>query len=277
VSVLIITYNEERNIRYALESVVGWAQEVYVVDSFSSDETTAICAEYAERGVKVVQHTFENYSAQRNWALENIDWQGEWIFWIDADEAVTPELAAELEALFSGGPDKDFYYVKRRFIFLGRWLRHASSYPLWLLRLFKKGQAHFTRPINEQVVVEGQAGYLEHDLLHDDRRGLSAWLAKHNRYTSLEAEQYDAVQRGKGSDTAFLSEEGRPDVRRQRRLRRFIRLPCRPFVMFLYLYIWKRGFLDGRPGLIYCLLKACNQVHLNAKLYELRLERKSDA
>ncbi|OVE74342.1 hypothetical protein BVX94_00600 [bacterium B17] len=273
-SVLIITYNEEVNIRESLESVVDWAGEVFVVDSFSSDQTVAICKEYEDKGVKVFQHEFENYSAQRNWALQELPWSNEWLFWIDADEIVTLELGRELMDLaVTDSFKKDFYYVKRRLIFLGKWIKHSSSYPLWLIRLFRIKDARFTRPINEQVVVPGDGGRLEHDLLHDDKKGIAGWLEKHNRYSSMEAEEYLKVLENSEGDQDFLNEKERPDVKRQKKLRFFIHLPFRPFFMFAYLYFWKLGFLDGKAGLIYCMLKAGNQRSISAKMQELKVAR----
>lgn len=270
-SILIITYNEEVNIRHALESLVGWAGEIFVVDSFSMDRTVDICKEYENKGVKVFQHKFEDYSSQRNWALQELPWSNEWLFWIDADEIVTPELSRELTDLVAKNDFKnDFYYVNRRLIFLGKWIKHCSSYPLWLLRLFKIKDARFTRPINEQVVVPGDGGHLKHDLIHYDKKGIAGWIEKHNRYSSMEAVEYLKVLENNEGDPSFLKQKDRPDVKRQKKIRFFIHLPFRPFLMFAYLYFWKLGFLDGRAGLIYCMLKSANQVAITAKLYELQ-------
>lgn len=273
-SILIITYNEQVNIRYALESVIGWASEIFVVDSYSQDGTVDICREYADKGVQVWQHAFENYSAQRNWALENLPWSNEWVFWIDADERVSPELANELKALFAQGePEKDFYYVKRRFIFLGGWLKHAAIYPFWIVRLFRHKEGRYFRTVNEQIAISGEPDYLQNDLIHEDRKGLHAWIDKHNRYSSMEAGEYFAIQTG--ADDAGVGhvkqDLSRPDLQAQILKRIFMRLPFRPLLRFLYMYVWKRGFLDGKPGFIYCMLKAIQQFHISCKLYEMNL------
>lgn len=272
VSILIIAFNEEENIRQVLESVIKLSDDVFIVDSNSTDKTQEICKEYESRGVKIVQHPFENYAAQRNWALQNLSWQNEWVFWIDADEYLSDDLVRELRELFSGGePECDFYYVKRRFIFLGKWLKHSASYPTWLIRLFRIKDARFFRPINEQVIIDGKPGYLKTDLMHDDRKGLSAWIAKHNRYSSMEAVEYIKVLKGVSGDNDFLKHGSRPDVKRQRRLRLFMKMPFRPLIMFLYLYVFKKGFLDGRPGFIYCVLKGINQFNISCKIREYKL------
>jgi len=272
VSVLIITYNEEQNIRHALESVVSWAGEVFVIDSYSDDRTVEICRSYSDRGVRVWRHTFEDYSAQRNWALEQLPWSNEWVLVLDADERVSPRLAQELRRLFAAGePPKDFYYVKRRFIFLGRWLKRCSSYPFWLIRLFRVTEARYVRSVNEQVVVSGEPGYLANDLIHEDQKGLAAWVAKHNRYSSLEAREYLKVQQGMAGADHVAQADDRPDVRTQKHKRIFMRLPLRPWARFFYMYVWKRGFLDGKPGFLYSVLKAIQEFHISCKMYELRL------
>jgi len=145
VSVLIITYNEEANIARALDSVVGWAREAFVIDSHSTDRTVAICEEHRDRRVRVWQHPFENYAAQRNWALDHLPWSGDWVLVLDADERVSAELRDELGQLLSSPPPCDGYLVKFRFIFLGKWLRHASTYPVWILRLFRRSKARYRR------------------------------------------------------------------------------------------------------------------------------------
>jgi len=270
ISALVITYNEEVNIGECLDSV-SFLSEVFVVDSFSTDRTVEICQKYEPAGVKVFQHRFEDYARQRNWALKDLPWSKEWVFVLDADERVSPELRGELEELFAGGePDGDFYYVKRRFIFLGRWLKHSALYPFWLVRFFRRSQARYTRSVNEQVIVPGKPGYLKHDLIHKDQKGLFAWIEKHNRYSSLEAKEYLAVKGGRDARSQCHWEQtgDRRDVRIQGLKSLFISLPFRPFIRFFYMYFWKRGFLDGKEGLVYSLLQATQEFHISAKIYE---------
>ena len=268
VSVIVPTLDEELNLPECLDSLT-WADQVCVVDSYSNDQTVQIAR---ARGVHVVQHAFESYSRQKNWALENLPLRHEWVLIIDADERVTPELREEIEALLPNAP-RDGYYVNRRFIFLGRWIRHAGWYPSWNLRLFRHRLGRYDdREVHEHVVLDGQAGYLRNDLLHLDRRGLDAFVARHNRYSTLEAA------------ARFKAESGAPDrarlpvsllaspVQRKRFLRERVwpRVPARPVALFVYMYILRRGFLDGRPGLALCVFHSYQEFIVGLKLAELR-------
>ncbi len=184
-SVLIPTLDEELNLPDCLASV-EWADEVFVVDSFSHDRTLEIARAH---GANVVQHAFEGYSRQKNWALDNLPFQNEWVLIVDADERVTAELRGEIERVVnSRGAGCDGYYLNRRFIFLGAWIRHAGWYPSWNLRLFRHRLGRYdNREVHEHLVLDGRVGYLQADLLHDDQRGLEAFVARHNRYSTLEA------------------------------------------------------------------------------------------
>src|SRR5437868_2285950 len=184
VSVLVPTLDEELNLPECLTSV-EWADEVFVVDSFSRDRTLEIARDH---GAEVVQHAFESYSRQKNWALDTLPFRHDWVLIVDADERVTPELRCEIESLLAHGASCAGYYVNRRFIFLGHWIRHAGWYPSWNLRLFRRQSGRYDdREVHEHVVLNGPAGYLRHDLLHHDRRPLEAFITRHNRYSSLEA------------------------------------------------------------------------------------------
>jgi glycosyltransferase involved in cell wall biosynthesis len=278
ISGLVITYNEEVNIGECLDSLC-FLDEVFVIDSFSTDRTVEICKRYESAGVKIFRHKFEDYARQRNWALKNLPWSNEWIFVLDADERISLELRAELEGVFaSDQSDADFYYVKRRFIFLGRWLKHSTFYPFWLLRLFRRSEARYVRSVNEQVLVSGKPGYLKHDLIHKDQKGLFAWIEKHNRYSSLEAKEYLAVKGGRDACSEHRKEQRGTlrDVRIQGLKRLFISLPFRPFIRFSYMYFWRRGFLDGKEGLTYCMLQAVQEFHINCKMCEMKLEGKTN-
>jgi glycosyltransferase involved in cell wall biosynthesis len=256
VSCLILTRNEEMNIAGCLESV-GWAGEVFVVDSLSTDGT----AEIAESlGAKVYPHRFEGYTSQRNWALENLPFSHDWVLMLDADELIPQALAAEISRLVADnhqGPAG--YYIKRRFFFLGRWLKHGGLYPTWILRLFRRQCARVEdRPLNEHVIVEGRAGYLTQPFDHKDNRPLSDWIAKHDRYADLEAEEYLREKFGAGYQDSIPARVRGTQAERKRwiKLRVWNRLPLlvRPCLFFFRNYILKGGFLDGREGLIYHVL-----------------------
>jgi glycosyltransferase involved in cell wall biosynthesis len=268
VSALVPTLDEELNLPACLASL-AWADEVFVVDSLSGDRTVEIARMH---GAQVVQHAFESYSRQKNWALDHLPFRNEWVLIVDADERVTPELSREIEATATR-TSLDGFYVNRKFIFLGRWIRHAGWYPSWNLRLFRHRLGRYDdREVHEHIVLNGQAGYLRHDLLHDDRRGLEAFLARHNRYSTLEAA------------ARFKAEQGAPDrarlplsllaspVQRKRFVRERIwpRIPARPVALFLYMYVLRRGFLDGYPGLALSVFHAYQEFIVGLKLAQLR-------
>ncbi len=269
VSVLVPTLDEELNLPDCLRSVRNWADEIFVVDSFSHDRTLAIAREL---GAEVVQHRFESYSRQKNWALDTLPFRNEWVLILDADERLTPELRCEIErALRSDAFDG--YYVNRRVIFLGTWIRHAGWYPSWNLRLFRHRLGRYDdREVHEHVVLNGREGYLSADLLHDDQRGFEAYIARHNRYSTFEAR------------ARFKAEEHAPDrarlpvsllaspVQRKRFLRERIwpAIPAKPLVLFFYMYFLRKGFMDGRAGLVLCVFHAFQEFMVGVKLAELR-------
>ena len=268
VSVLVPTLNEEQNLPECLHSLT-WADEVFVVDSFSEDRTLEIAL---AQGAYVVQHTFESYSRQKNWALDNLPFRNDWVLIVDADERVTPELRCEIERVV-GSPECDGYYVNRRFIFLGTWIRHAGWYPSWNLRLFRHGVGRYDdREVHEHVVLEGRAGYLHSDLLHLDRRGLEAYIARHNSYSSLEASARLKAERGAPDRARLPISLLASPVQRKRYLRERIwpNVPAKAVALFVYMYVLRRGFLDGRAGLALCAFHAFQEFMVGLKLAELR-------
>jgi glycosyltransferase involved in cell wall biosynthesis len=269
-AVVILTRNEEENLPYALASVSGWAAEVWVVDAHSTDRT----AEVAQAaGAAVVTHEFAGYAAQRNWALRNLSFQHEWVLFLDADEMVSPELRAELSAVLSSPPESVAgYYVKRRFIFLGRWLRHGGYYPTWLLRLVRRRVARWEdRAVDEHLIVDGGTARLHHDLIHEDHRPLSRWIDRHNQYATLAA--HDFLHRTAGE--AVVPRWGGTQAERKRWWyeRVYLRAPLglRAVAYFLYRYVVRGGFLDGGPGLVYHVLQGLwYRVLIDAKILEGR-------
>jgi glycosyltransferase involved in cell wall biosynthesis len=281
-SFLIPTFNEASNLPDALASVAGWAEEVIVVDSLSTDQTLEIAEQFH---AQVVQHRFEGYAKQWNWALENIPFRHEWVFLLDADERVTADLRKELEDLSPVLRDGAFegFYVNRRLIFMGRWLKHGSLYPSWALRIFRPGRGRFEeRPVNEHFVLEGKTGYLSQPLDHQDRRPLSDWISKHNRYAELEAEEFHQEEsRGGYQGTIEVRFWGKQAERKRWiKLRVWNRLPLllRPFLFFFRNYFLKGGFLDGVPGFIYHVLWSFWYPFLvSAKIIERRRLLRHDA
>jgi glycosyltransferase involved in cell wall biosynthesis len=268
-SVLVPTLNEEDNLPECLDSV-EWADQIFVVDSFSADRTVEIAR---SRGAEVVQHAFESYSRQKNWALDNLAFKHEWVLIVDADERVTPDLRAEIHGLLAADAACAGYYVNRRFIFLGTWIRHAGWYPSWNLRLFRHQLGRYDdRPVHEHVVLNGPAGYLRNDLLHLDRRPLEAFVARHNQYSTLEAQARYAAETNSAERARLPVRLLGAPVERKRLLRERVwpRVPAKPLALFLYMYVVRRGFLDGRAGLALCVFHAFQEFMVGLKLAELR-------
>src|SRR5436309_3401945 len=268
VSVLVPTLDEELNLPDCLRSL-AWVDEIFVVDSFSRDRTVEIAREH---DAQVVQHEFQSYSRQKNWALETLPFRNEWVLIVDADERVPPELQCEIDNVVQDGRC-DGYYLNRRFIFLGHWIRHAGWYPSWNLRLFghRPGRSA-DREVPEHVVLSGSVGYLKSELLHEDRRGLEPFVARHNRYSTLEAAarfkaERDAPDRARLPVSLLAS-----PVQRKRFLRERVwpAIPGKPMALFVYMYLLRRGFLDGRAGLALCVFHAFQEFMVGMKLGEMR-------
>jgi glycosyltransferase involved in cell wall biosynthesis len=254
-SVLILTHNEDINIRQALSSVCGWADQVFVVDSFSTDRTLDIVR---EMGAEVVQNPWHGYAAQKNWALDHLPFRNEWVFLLDADELLSDELKQEIAGILAdGGRGYDGFYVKWRLIFYGQWIKHCGWYPGWGLRFFKHRLGRFeNRPVDEHLILNGKAGECENDIIHRDLHDMAYWIDKHIRYAKLNALAYSQVEKNEGAD-----ERIRPTLfGSQAQRRRFIKervwrhLPARGVLYFLYLYVFRFGFLDGDKGLIFCMM-----------------------
>jgi len=273
VSVLVMTKNEEVNIRRCLEGV-KWADEIHVLDSGSTDRTLEIAREYTDN---IHHRDFDNWASQQNWALENIPWRNEWLLNVDADEVVTGALAGEIiDAAENAPEDITTYRLRRRFIFLGKWLRHSALYKTWILRMYRHRRLRFQRLVNPVPVFEGGCGHFENDLIHEDRKGFTALVAKHNSYSS-----YEALESLRRLHPELLTGEERSstlqdDTAIKRRKRVFERLPLllRPPARFVYMYVFSLGFLDGVPGFIYSFFKLCYEFFICVKIYEMRLQRR---
>lgn len=256
VAVVILTYNEEKNIAQALQSVQGWANEIFIVDSFSTDQTESIARQF---DCAFVQNKFENYAKQRNFAVDRLPIRSEWVLFLDADEWVPDSLKQEISALVAGSPEENGFFIKWRLIWMGRWIRRGY-YPTWILRLFRYGKARCEdRAVNEHLVVEGNTGRLREDFMHEDRKGVSDWIAKHNGYATREAVELfnsrDAAGYQEIDAKLFGSQAQR---KRWLRYKVWNRMPplIRPFFYFFYRYVLTGGFLDGRPAFIYHFLQA---------------------
>lgn len=269
VSVIIPTKNEERNIAACLDGV-AWAAEVIVFDSLSTDATLDIAK---SKGAKIVQRQFDNFSDHKNWAIDNIDFENHWILIVDADERVTPPLAEEIRHVVEHLSEHTGYYIARKNLFSGRWIKHAGMYPDWQLRLFQAGKARYEkRLVHEHMLLDGSAGHLKTPFTHYDDKGIERYIDRHNVYSTLEAvEVYKFLNTppvpGKISSDASTRGPGR---RRRLKQLAYRWLPFRPAFVFLWMYFVKLGFLEGRIGFQYCVLRAVYEFQINLKLDELR-------
>ncbi len=275
-SVVILTYNEEVNIGQALDSVAGWATEVYILDSHSTDRTLEIASRY---GCRIVQNRFENYAKQRNYALETLPIRTQWVLFLDADEWLPNELKQEISALIAKNPAQNGFYIKWRLIWMNRWIRRGY-YPSWILRLFRHGKARCEdRAANEHLIVDGATGRLRNDFIHQDRKGVNEWIAKHNGYATLEAQELLKVRGGasyQGIDARLLGTQAQR--KRWLRLKAWNRLPplLRPFFYFFYRYVLLGGFLDGRAGFMFHFLQALwYPMLIDIKYLELKMKQRS--
>jgi len=265
VSVLILTLNEERNLRECLASL-AWSDDIVVFDSFSTDQTCDIAA---AAGARVVQRKFDNWSTHQNWAVSNIQFKHSWVLYLDADERCTPELRDEVLAAARADSPHGAYRIRRKDYFMGRWLKHAQLYPTWLVRLFRPAKIRYERLVNPVAIVEGSSGQLQAHIDHYPfSHGVAHWIARHNKYSDMEAiEAMKARQQIAFKFSDIVS--GDPNIRRRALKEIFFRMPARPAVKFLYYYLWRRGFLDGRPGFTYATLQAFYEYMIECKRREL--------
>lgn len=274
-AVIILTYNEEIHIGRAIESVSAIAKEIIVVDSFSTDRTTQIAK---ERGAKVLQNEFINHSRQFQWALENAPITSTWIMRLDADEIVESDLAQEItEKLPAISEDVVGINLKRKQIFMGRWVRHGGRFPLVLLRIWRLGKGRIeNRWMDEHIVVWGgrsvsfNGGFADHNL-----KNLSSFIDKHNNYATREA--IDVLNQKIGFspldiDVQLSSVSPTTAIKRFIKTRIYNRVPfpISALSYFLYRYFIQLGFLDGREGLIYHVLQGFwYRFLVGAKVFEL--------
>jgi len=274
IAVIILTLNEERSLPDCLRSLAGLECEMFVVDSGSTDATAAIAR---AAGAQVVEHAFENYGKQRNWALENLPLTAEWILNLDADERLTPELAAEIaDVLRSPNAVVDGYMLRRRTVFRGRWIRHGGHYPNYQLRLFRCGKGRCEdRRYDQHFIVNGMVGRLRHDFIDTAAGDLSSWSRRHFRWAAAEAMEQRAVQHSGARVAASLS-QGPISRRRWLRDKLYARAPLfvRSAAYFFYRYILRLGFLDGKEGFVFhCLQGFWYRFLVDAMLWEESLRK----
>lgn len=272
VSIIVPIKNEAGNLARCLGSI-RWADEIFVVDSESTDGSIQIAE---EEGARVVQFQFNGtWPKKKNWALENLPFRNDWVFILDADEVLPAEAEREFAEVIAAPGELVGYWINRRFMFMGKWLRH-SYYPNWNLRLFRHSLGRYEKltgadtksgdnEVHEHVIVQGPAGRLRSEMDHYAFPSVEVFVEKHNRYSNWEA-RVSADRQLSGSAAQIRS----ITVERRRRLKQLSQgLPFRPLLRFLYIYIWQRGFLDGREGYYFARLHAFYEFLSVAKTYEL--------
>lgn len=281
-SVMILTHNEEKNIRKCIESILPLTNRILVVDSGSDDATTDICRGY---GVEVGVRPWTTYADQFNWGLDQFQFDTEWVMRMDADEELTPELVRRLKMLLQDvSDDVSGFYVRRRVYFMGRWIRHGGYYPTWLLRVFRNGTGRCEALwMDEHIVLSsGRAVKVYADIIDKNNKDLTFWTDKHNSYSNREVKDILAKRGGSEHDggrlTGVLS-ESQAQSRRWMKDNVYARTPLfvRPLLYFVYRYFIRLGFLDGKEGLIFHFLQAFwYRFLVDAKLYERELGRDAD-
>lgn len=260
VTVVVLTRDEEPNIARCLASV-GWAEQVVVIDSGSADQTVPLAKSL---GADVVEQPWLGFSGQREFALRLPAVRHDWIYFVDADEWVSPQLAAEIADRL--GTDDCVAFTHRfRLVFLGTWIRHCGWYSgSWVVRLADRRRASYDSSlVGERAQVDGPVGRLAHDIVDEDRKGLASWLHKHVRYAELEQQRRGQPVPWRERLRRFRS-RGRADTRPLGRIILkdliFPAVPARPLLLFIYMYVVRLGLLDGRAGLRFCFFHAWYQV-----------------
>ena len=278
ISVLILTKNEELNLPACLESV-RWSDDIHVYDSFSTDETLAVAERF---GAKVTQHSYaENNlafggdeSSHRNWGLRNIAFKNSWVLVIDADERVTPSLFHSIKNAILTNHHNVAFRLQRRDFFLATWIKHVQT-SAYYIRLFMPDKLHYERLINPILVVDGPVGELSGFLDHYPfSKGVSDWINRHNSYSTFEAQQIIQNRKARSDFSikkAFFEKDFNERRFHQKEL--FYRLPFRPLIKFLILYVGKRGFLDGRAGFTYAILQSIYEYFIVLKTRELESQQ----
>ncbi|GAB3920192.1 glycosyltransferase family 2 protein [Larkinella terrae] len=273
ISVIILTHNEEKHIGRCIASLLPFTRQIFIVDSFSSDQTVEIAR---AMGAVVVQNAWVNYASQFNYGIRHIPFQTTWLMRMDADEYVLPELAAEINNRLSGLPeDVSGIYVKRRVMFMNRWMRHGDYYPTWLLRLWRSGQGVCEETwMDEHIKLStGRSIQFEHDIVDHNLNNLTWWTQKHNLYAIREV--IDILNIRFNFDKSIRVEPnlfGTQEQRKRYLKLRYASLPLftRPFLYFFYRYFVRLGLIDGRPGLMWHFLQGLwYRFLVDAKLYEV--------
>lgn len=275
ISFVILTYNEEQHIERCIRSLLAFAKEIWVIDSFSTDRTLAIAESL---GAKTVKHKFENQAQQFNWAIGTCPVSGEWIWRVDADEYISDDLGRKVtEAVRTCDNDVNGIYVNKAIVFMGRKLRHGGWYPAPQIKVIRKGFGESEHKVMDEhlVITSGRTIYVDADQTDENLNDLTWWIGKHNGYASREA--VNMLQMQYGTDAAAEGVAARlfgNDAERKRWLKvRYARMPLfvRPFAYFFVRYVLKGGFLDGREGFVWHVLQGFwYRFLVDAKIFEMK-------
>ncbi len=273
ISIFIQTLNEQDNLPGLLESLDGF-DDIVVLDSFSNDETKKIATDF---GCRWFEHEFNGRGDHQNWAMEEIDFKYRWVFYLDADERMTPELHAEIESIEARWESGELtrenspiaYYCGRKNFFRGKWIKYAMP-PGNIMRFFQPPHIRFERLEHPSPVISGEVGYLkEHFLHYNFSKGVGEWIDRHNRYSGLESIETMLAFKEHPIRWGNLVSSDR-NTRRLELKNISFRMPLRPLFKFLFMYVIGRGFLDGRSGWTYCRLQAMYEYMIVLKVRELK-------
>lgn len=272
VTILTHTLNEEINLPYALNSVKGKFNQIVIVDSGSTDRTVEIAKQF-NADIYVRENNRRGLVEQRNWALDNVVYKNEWVFVLDADEQMPDDLYQEITDIINNNPKSQGYWVRYKNIFLNTWVKNSSIYPNWNMRLFKHKLLRYeNRKVNAHVHIDNKdAGWIKAHFIHDDKKGFKAYLKRLAEIVVVESEALgDKSSDFKGSIFS------KSNVIRRRALKNiYYKLPGKPLIMFLYLYVFKLGFLEGKPGLYYSLFRSMVDLSIDILKYEKQMKLKN--
>ncbi len=271
-TVVILTFNEERHIQRCLESLSGLAGRVVVVDSQSTDQTREIALKL---GADVYRNPWINYAKQFNWALDNSDITTDWVMRLDADEIVTPKLAEQLRQQLSSTPNTTAgITINRQIHFMGKWIKHGAIYPIRQLRIWRNKQGRCeNRWMDEHILVEGTIEHINADIADINLNNITWWINKHNHYATREAIDLlmGEINHAVDNKTTAMSVSARFKRWIKHSVYAHLPLGMRALLYFLYRYIFRFGFLDGWPGLVFHVLQGFwYRFLVDVKVYELR-------
>tara|TARA_B100000963_G_scaffold284188_1_gene252960 strand:+ start:12815 stop:13657 length:843 start_codon:yes stop_codon:yes gene_type:complete len=250
-SVVILTKNEEENLATALKSVNNRVKDIFVLDSFSTDNTCEIAKEHS---VKLFSNKFKSFGDQRRYAINSLPIETDWVLFLDADEIVPNEFLEEVKDLITESKYVA-YECKYKFIFLKKWIKHGGYYGTRITRLFRKDKVVISRSMNEHIKANGQVGQMKNDIIHEDKKGFDSWINKHLLYADYEASELIVKQKD-NYENLFGSQGQRKRWIRNNIWNKLLPPLIRPFFYFFYRVIIKFGFLDGIRGFIFHFLHA---------------------